>query len=376
MEFKIKPKIDGYLYELVKLGGSDLHIKANSPIFARINGDIMPITTEVLSKEDALQMAKEFLRSRFDEFVKNKDIDLVYVLNENYRFRVNIFFQIDGVSAVFRVIPVEVKTIDELYLPQTVKEIAKLKRGLVLVTGITGSGKSTTMAAMIDEVNRTRAEHVITIEDPVEFVHKNKKAIINQRSLGQDTPSFSSALKASLREDPDIIVVGEMRDLETIEMALHAAETGHLVLSTLHTLDAKETINRIISVFPTTEQNRIRIVLASVLEAIISQRLLKTKDGGRRAALEILRNSERVASLIEEGRDSEITDVMEEGEIYGMQTFNKAIFELYKSGVIDRDEALKHAANKNDLLLMIKEYESSVKSFVGNEDEDIIDLKL
>ncbi len=376
MEFRVKPKIDKYLYELVKLGGSDLHIKANSPIFGRVNGDITPISMDVLSKEDALQMAKEFLRSRFDEFVKNKDIDLVYVLDENYRFRVNIFFQIDGVSAVFRVIPVEVKTIDELHLPKTLKDISKLKRGLVLVTGITGSGKSTTMAAMIDEVNRTRPEHVITIEDPVEFVHKNKKAIINQRSLGQDTPSFSHALKAALREDPDIIVVGEMRDLETIEMALHAAETGHLVLSTLHTLDAKETINRIISVFPTTEQNRIRIVLASVLEAVISQRLLKTKDGGRRAALEILRNSERVASLIEEGRDSEITDVMEEGEIYGMQTFNKAIFELYKSGVIDREEALKHAANKNDLLLMIKEFESSVKDVVGSEDEDVIDLKL
>ncbi len=372
----MKERIDRYLHELIKLGGSDLHIKANYPVYARVQGDIVPISTESLSKEEALNFAKEFTRSRFEELAKNKDIDLVYVLNENYRFRLNIFFQIDGVSAVFRVIPTEVKGIDELGLPQSVHKIADLKRGLVLVTGITGSGKSTTMAAIVDEINSKRAEHIITIEDPVEFVHKNKRSIINQRSLGQDTPSFSKALRAALREDPDIIVVGEMRDLETIEMALHAAETGHLVISTLHTLDAKETINRIISVFPSQEQNRIRIVLASVLEAIVSQRLVKTIDGGRKAALEILFNTERVSSLILEGRENELSDVLAEGEIYGMQSFDQALLELYKAGLIDEEEALHNATNRGDLNLLIKQYNDAVKSKAVGSDSDVIDLKL
>jgi twitching motility protein PilT len=373
-DFGMKERIDRYLEEMIKLGGSDLHIKANSPVYARVSGDIMPITMEEFSKQDALKFAKEFTRSRFEELVKNKDIDLVYILNENYRFRANIFFQIDGVSAVFRVIPTEIKSIEELHLPQSIHKITELRRGLVLVTGITGSGKSTTMAAIIDEINKTRAEHIITIEDPVEFVHKNKKSIINQRSLGQDTPSYARALRAALREDPDIIVVGEMRDLETIEMALHAAETGHLVISTLHTLDAKETINRIISVFPSEEQNRIRIVLASVLEAIVSQRLLKTKDGGRRAALEILFKTERVSSLIEEGRENEIGEVLAEGEIYGMQSFDQAILKLFEEGVIDEEEALRNATSRGDMTLKIKQLQESRKQVVGGE--GIIDLKL
>ncbi|MRJ03348.1 MAG: type IV pilus twitching motility protein PilT [Epsilonproteobacteria bacterium] len=379
-DFGMKAVIDRYLHELVKLGGSDLHIKANSPIYARVSGDIIPISMNQLSKEQALNFAKEFTRSRFKELVENKDIDLVYVLNENYRFRLNIFFQIDGVSAVFRVIPTEIRSIDELGLPKSIRKIAELKRGLVLVTGITGSGKSTTMAALIDEINSTRPEHIITIEDPVEFVHKNKRAIINQRSLGQDTPSYARALRAALREDPDIIVVGEMRDLETIEMALHAAETGHLVISTLHTLDAKETINRIISVFPSEEQNRIRIVLASVLEAIVSQRLLKTKSGGRRAALEILFKTERVHDLILEKREHEISQVLEEGEIYGMQSFDQAILQMYKEGLIDEDEALRNASSRGDLALKIKQYEDSLKSRgkkeVVGDSEGVIELKL
>ncbi len=374
-DFGMRERINRYLEEMIKLGGSDLHIKANSPVYARVNGDITPISMEEFSKEDALKFAKEFTRSRFEELVKNKDIDLVYVLNENYRFRLNIFFQIDGVSAVFRVIPTEIKSVEELKLPQSIKKIAQLKRGLVLVTGITGSGKSTTMAALVDEINRTRAEHIITIEDPVEFVHKNKKSIINQRSLGQDTPSYARALRAALREDPDIIVVGEMRDLETIEMALHAAETGHLVISTLHTLDAKETINRIISVFPSEEQNRIRIVLASVLEAIVSQRLLKTVDGGRRAALEILFKTERVASLIEEARENEIGEVLAEGEIYGMQSFDQAILQLYEEGVIEEEEALRNATSRGDMMLKIKQHNEAQKARVGGDD-GVIELKL
>jgi len=374
-DFGMKERIDRYLRRLIEVKGSDLHIKANAPVYARIQGDIVPLVPEVMSKQDALKFAKEFTRGRFEELVKNKDIDMVYVLNENYRFRLNIFFQIDGVSAVFRVIPTHIQGIDELGLPRSVHKIAQLKRGLVLITGVTGSGKSTTMAAIVDEINAKRAEHIITIEDPVEFVHKDKRSIINQRSLGQDTPSFSRALRAALREDPDIIVVGEMRDLETIEMALHAAETGHLVLSTLHTLDAKETINRIISIFPSSEQNRIRIVLAAVLRAIVSQRLVKTKAGGRVAALEILFNTERVSSMILESKENELSEVLEEGEIYGMQSFDQALLKLYKAGLIEEEEALNNATRRGDLQLLIKQYNDSVKRSEGG-DSDIIDLKL
>jgi len=374
-DFGMKERIDRYLMEMIRLEGSDLHIKANAPVYARVHGEITPITTEVITKEEALNFAKEFTRSRFQEMVENKDIDLIYVMNEQYRFRLNIFFQVDGVSAVFRVIPTKIKSIEELRLPTSLKKITDLKHGLVLVTGVTGSGKSTTMAAILDEINSKRAEHIITIEDPVEFVHQNKRSIVNQRSLGSDTISFSHALRAALREDPDIIVVGEMRDLETIEMALHAAETGHLVFSTLHTLDAKETINRIISVFPTEEQNRIRIILASVLEAIISQRLLKTIKGDRIAALEILFKTERVASLIEENRENEIAQVLKEGQVYGMQSFDQAILELYQNGIIDEEEALRNASNRGDLGLLIKQHQDKQKELVGGG-SDIIGLKI
>ncbi len=373
-DYGMKPVIDRFLVELLERGGSDLHIKANAPIYGRIHGEIVRLSKEIFPKEAALKFAKEFTRKRFDELVQNKDIDLVYVLNEDYRFRVNIFFQLEGISAVFRAIPTKIQTIDELGLPESVKKITDLKRGLVLITGITGSGKSTTMAAIIDAINEKRAEHIITIEDPVEFVYKNKRSIINQRSLGQDTPSYSRALRAALREDPDVIVVGEMRDLETIEMALHAAETGHLVISTLHTLNAKDTINRIISVFPSEEQNHIRIVLASVLEAIVSQRLVKSLDEGRRAAVEVLFNTDRIKSLIIEGREHEIAEALAEGGIHGMRTFDQSLLELYTAGEIDKEEALRNATSRSDLELAIKNYHTQE---AGEEEvASIIDLKL
>ena len=376
-DFRMTKLVEGYLKQLLDYGGSDLHIKANSPVYARVGGDIVPISKEKITKEDALLFAKEFLKSRFEELVKNKDVDMIYILEGEHRFRVNIFFQIDGISAVFRVIPTKIHSIDELGLPQSIKKISELKRGLVLVTGITGSGKSTTMAAILDEINRTRAEHVITIEDPVEFVHQNKNCIINQRSLGQDAVSYARALRAALREDPDIIVVGEMRDLETIEMALHAAETGHLVLSTLHTLDAKETINRIISVFPAEEQNRIRVVLASVLEGIVSQRLVKSKQGGRVAAVEVMLMTERIASMIIDKQEAFITEAIEGGQIYGMQTFDQALLQLYEQGLIDKEEALKNATSKADLALKIKQHEEEQKvKVVGEQDDGVIGLKL
>lgn len=375
-DYRMTKLVRRYLEQLIEYGGSDLHIKANSPIYARVSGDIVPLSKEQISKENALLLAKELLKSRFHELVEQKDVDLIFILDEDHRFRVNIFFQIDGVSAVFRVIPTRVKSIEELQLPPQIKKIAQFKRGLVLVTGITGSGKSTTMAALLHAINTQRAEHIITIEDPVEFVHKNINCIVNQRSLGQDTPSYARALRAALREDPDIIVVGEMRDLETIEMALHAAETGHLVISTLHTLDAKETINRIISVFPIEEQNRIRLVLASVLEAIVSQRLVKTKEGGRRAALEIMFKTQRIAELIAHQQENEIPEAIEAGEIYGMQTFDQALLKLYEEGVIDEEEALSNASSRADMALKIKKSKDEKQASIVGDQDGVIGLKI
>ncbi|MEA3372973.1 MAG: PilT/PilU family type 4a pilus ATPase [Campylobacterota bacterium] len=372
LTFETLKKIRAYLRRMLDAGGSDLHIKANSVVRARINGDIIPLSGEILSKDEAITFAKELLRTRFVEFVEDKELDLVYPFDEKTRFRVNIFFQMDGVSAVFRTIPVEILTIDELGLPSVVHKFTTIERGLVLVTGVTGSGKSTTLAAIINELNWNKRKHIITIEDPIEFVHKDRKCIINQRSVGQDTNSFSRALRASLREDPDIILVGEMRDVETIEIALHAADTGHLVFSTLHTLDAKETINRIISMFPTEEQNRVRMTVGSVIQGVISQRLIPTIEGKRTAALEILVRTARIEQLIMENRDVEIRDTMEEGkEIYGSQSFDQGILDLWKDGKISREEAFNYATSPSDLKLKMEGLEAmtGVKPEDGEEKE-------
>ncbi|HIC43629.1 MAG TPA: PilT/PilU family type 4a pilus ATPase [Sulfurimonas sp.] len=372
LSFETLKKIRAYLQRMIDAGGSDLHIKSNAVVRARINGDIIPLSGEILSKEDALTFAKELLRGRFNEFVKNKELDLVYPYNEKIRFRVNIFFQMDGVSAVFRVIPVKILSIDDLNLPPVVRKFTDAERGLVLVTGVTGSGKSTTLAAIINEINWKKRRHIITIEDPIEFVHKDRKCIVNQRSIGQDTHNFSSALRAALRQDPDIILVGEMRDLETIEIALHAADTGHLVFSTLHTLDAKETINRIISMFPSEEQNRVRLTMSSVLQGIISQRLIPTLDGKRTAAVEVLVRTPRIEQLIMEGRDVEIKDAIEEGkEIYGSQSFDQGILDLYLDKRISQAEAFAYATSKSDLKLKMEGLASTMTKEVVQKGEDV-----
>ncbi len=371
LTFETLKKVRGYLQRMVQSGGSDLHIKANSVVRARVNGEIVPISGEIFSKEDAITFAKELLRHRFAEFVEKKELDLTYPFDENTRFRVNIFFQMEGVSAVFRVIPINILSIEELGLPSVVHKFTQAERGLVLVTGVTGSGKSTTLAALINEINWKRRRHIITIEDPIEFVHKDRKCIVNQRSIGQDSLSFGNALRASLREDPDIILVGEMRDLETIEIALHAADTGHLVFSTLHTLDAKETINRIISTFPTAEQNRIRITLASVLQGVISQRLIPTVDNKRTAALEVLVKTARVSQLIMDNRDVEIRDAIEEGkEIYGSQSFDQAILDLYNAGRISEDKALEYATSASDLKLRMEGLNTRNKSARPSDEDE------
>lgn len=379
-------KVRAYLKKMIELGGSDLHIKANSVIRARINGNIVQFAGDVFAKEDALTFAKELLKGRFGEFLENKEIDLVYPFDEKNRFRVNVFFQMDGISAVFRVVPVQIPSIEELHFPDILKRFTQKERGLILVTGVTGSGKSTTLAALINEINITKKKHIITIEDPIEFVHKDKGCIINQRSVGEDTLSFGAALRASLREDPDIILVGEMRDRETINLALHAADTGHLVFSTLHTIDAKETINRIISTFPTEEQNRVRMSLAGVIQGIVSQRLIPTVDGGRRAAMEVLVHTPTIEKLIMENRDYEIRDAIEKGrDHYKSQSFDQHILELYNEGIITKEKAKDYATSASDLELRMSGLSSSktTKNSTGSEEkeikidktDDIFDLK-
>jgi len=387
LTFEQLKKIRAYLKKMIEIGGSDLHIKANSVIRARINGNIVQFGGGILSKGDAITFAKELLKGRYAEFVEKKEIDLVYPFDENNRFRVNIFFQMDGVSAVFRVIPVQIPTFEELHLPDVIKRFTQIERGLVLVTGVTGSGKSTTLATLINEINKTKKKHIITIEDPIEFVHKDRGCIVNQRSVGQDTLSFGTALRASLREDPDIILVGEMRDKETINLALHAADTGHLVFSTLHTIDAKETINRIIAQFPTDEQNRVRLSVAGVIQGVISQRLIPTVEGGRRAAMEIMLRTPTIEKLIMENRDYEIRDAIEAGkDHYKSQSFDQAILDLYLDGVISKEQALENATSASDLELKISGLSSgkitSVPKAEGEEEEaapineeDIFDLK-
>lgn len=387
LTFEQLKKVRAYLKKMIEVGGSDLHIKANAVVRARIHGNIVQFSGGIFLKEDALTFAKELLKGRFAEFVEQKELDLVYPFDEHNRFRVNIFFQMDGVSAVFRVIPVKIPSFEELHLPDILKSFTNKERGLVLVTGVTGSGKSTTLATLINEINLNKKKHIITIEDPIEFVHKDRGCIINQRSVGQDTLSFGRALRAALREDPDIILVGEMRDKETINLALHAADTGHLVFSTLHTIDAKETINRIIAQFPPDEQNRVRISLAGVLQGVISQRLVPTKDGSRRAAMEILVRTPLIEKLIMENRDYEIRDTIEAGkDHYKSQSFDQSLLDLYNDGIISREQAMEYATSASDLELKINGLSSGkISSTMSSEHkkessqtpnfDDVFDLK-
>jgi len=370
-----------FLYKMIELNGSDLHVKAGGSIRARIRGDIQPLANVQITKEIALALCKELFPERYEEFLKTKEMDFNFKLDEKYRFRGNAFFQMEGPALVMRVIPVEILSLKQLNMPDILYRLSNTERGLVLVTGVTGSGKSTTLAAMISEINHHRSKHIITVEDPIEFVHKEAKCIINQRSVGQDTLSFANALKGALREDPDIILIGEMRDIETVEIALHAAETGHLVFSTLHTLDAKETVNRIIGMFPSEEQNRIRLTLASILEGVISQRLVKTVDGKRAAAMEILARTPRIAELIKESRDDEIKDALEEGHnIYGTQSFDLALVNLVMEGKISEEVALENASSADDLALKIKKTKLAAQAnnpdAQQEEEDDLIGLKM
>lgn len=340
-------------------GASDIHLKVGLPPMFRINGSLVALkNADRLSPEALRVMSEDILNERQKTtLAENLEVDLAYGIAGVGRFRLNIYHQRGTLGMAIRVIPMDVPTVEELQLPKVVKKIAEFRRGLVLVTGTTSSGKSSTLAGMINHLNHTRTCHIMTIEDPIEYLIRDKRCMINQRELGMDTLSFSKAMKSAMRQDPDVILIGEMRDLETIEIAISAAETGHLVLSTLHTLDAAETINRIVSSFPPHQQSSMRQQLASILKAVISQRLVPRADEkGRVPAVEIMMATNRIKELMaDENRINELRQAISEGhKSYGMQTFDQSLMSLYREGMISFEEAMHQATNPADFELRLK----------------------
>jgi len=343
----------------IKSGASDIHLKSGLPPMFRLDGALVPLkNAERLVPEDLQRMTVGIMNPvQKERYETNRECDLAYGIPGLGRFRVNVFQQRGTVAAVFRVIPFGVKSIEQLLLPKIIESVSMEQRGLILMTGTTGSGKSTTLAGMIEHINSNRTCHIVTIEDPIEFLIRDRRSIVNQREIGVDTQSFATALRAALRQDPDVILVGEMRDFETIETAITAAETGHLVMSTLHTLDATETVNRIISVFPPYQQKQVRLQLASILKAVISQRLVPRADGkGRVPALEVLISTARVRECIaDKDRTKELHDAIARGfTTYGMQTFDQSLMHLVRTGLVTYDEALKNVSNADDFALRFR----------------------
>jgi twitching motility protein PilT len=349
--------IDDLLERMVARGASDLHVTAGSQPAIRLHGRLERLDDfERLSADDTQRLLYRIMSTEQQKhFEIKRQIDLSYSIPGLARFRVNIYFQRESLGAAFRLIPAELKTLEDLGLPTQLKEFATKPRGLVLVTGPTGSGKSTTLAALIDEINRTRHDHIMTIEDPIEFLHRHKRCIVNQREIGPDATSFAEALRGALRQDPDVILLGEMRDLETIGTALTAAETGHLVFATLHTQDAPSTVDRLIDVFPAAQQEQIRVQIASTLQGIVTQTLLPTVDGqGRVAALEILLPDDAVRNLIRQAKVEQIYSVMQTGSGRGMQTLEQALAELIMRGRISQETALARSSRPDQLMGLLK----------------------
>ncbi len=344
-------EIHDILKKAVTVGGSDIHLTVGAPAVIRINGELKGVSPELLTPEHTKEYAKTILtKENFEKLLAAGDVDASYQMKGIGRFRVNAFMQKGAVGLVLRTINTTIPPMEKLGLPQVIRDLCHKKRGLILVTGPTGSGKSTTLASMIDYINSNNGDHIITIEDPIEYLHQHKKSIVNQREVGDDTESFASALRASLREDPDIILVGELRDLETIQTAVTAAETGHLVLSTLHTIGAAKTIDRIIDVFPPHQQQQIRVQLSSVLEAVISQQLLPTADNkGRVGAFEIMLSTSAIRNLIREAKVHQMQNSIQTSRDMGMITMDTSLKELYKAGKITKESALKFAVSPDSL---------------------------
>ncbi|RMF63777.1 MAG: type IV pilus twitching motility protein PilT [Calditrichaeota bacterium] len=342
-----KVDLDRLLAFAVQKEASDIHLSAGSPPVLRIHGTLRRLENTPLTSGGLRAVFREILtESQLQTLEKNLELDFAYAIPKVARFRTNLYFQLRGEAAAFRTIPDRVRSLEELRVPKGLYGLCRQKKGIVLVTGPTGSGKSTTLAAMIDLINQERREHILTIEDPIEYVHQNKNCLINQRELGPHTHSFANALRSALREDPDVILVGEMRDLETISLALTAAETGHLVFATLHTLSAAETVNRIVDVFPSEQQGQIRAMFANAVQGIIAQRLLPTRDGrGRVAVHEVLIATSAVRNLIREEKSHQLHSAIQTGASYGMQTMDQALKRYLDEGIISREEALANATD-------------------------------
>jgi twitching motility protein PilT len=359
-------QLNAVLRQAVELGASDVHLKVGQPPVLRRDGELTQLDGADALDDAALSTALETIcrraPQRLQQFYESGDLDLAYQDEELPRFRVNAYRQRGAISLALRVIPKEVPTLEQLTLPGGVEKLAGEHRGLILVTGATGSGKTTTLAAIIDHVNRTRKQHIITIEDPIEILHPDRSCIVNQREVGLDTENFGQALRRALRQDPDTILIGELRDAETAQTALQAAESGHLVLSTLHTIDAAETCGRMVEFFPAEKQEVVRSILAGVLRGVVSQRLLPRAGGGRVAAVEVMVMNSRIADLIREGRTDEITDAVAEGEFHQMQTFTQALIAHVLAGNVDREVAANAATNRHDFLVSLEQAEKQARA--------------
>ncbi|NJD18704.1 MAG: type IV pilus twitching motility protein PilT [Gemmatimonadetes bacterium] len=350
-------QIDQFLKVLVEQEGSDLHLPTGSPPVVRVHGQMTRLKFRDLTNKDMETLVYEIMEEEWRmRFLEKLDYDFAYEIEGLARFRVTVFWQRKGLACVMRTLPTKLLTADQLGLPESVKRFCMLTKGMVLVTGPTGSGKSTTLAAMVDLINETRADHILTIEDPIEFVHPNKKCLVNQREVSTNTKSFANALRAALREDPNVILVGEMRDKETIELGISAAETGHLVFGTLHTNSAPKTVDRIIDVFPADQQDQIRAQLSESLKGVVSQVLLRTKDGkARRAAMEVMVGTSAISNLIRENKVHQIPSLIQTGKKDGMQLLDQHILEYMMSGVISNEEAYMRSNNKQAFRQYLKE---------------------
>ena len=366
-------ELNAVLRRAVELGASDIHLKVGQLPVMRRDGELAPVADHPpLTEADldaALQIISDLTPARREAFYASGELDIAYTSGDLPRFRVNAFRQRGAISFAFRVIPKNVPTFEQLRMPTGVRTMADEHRGLVLVTGATGSGKTTTLAAIIDHINRSRRQHIVTIEDPIEILHDDQGCIVNQREVGIDTESYLAALRRALRQDPDVILIGELRDPESAETALKAAESGHLVFSTMHTVDAAETLGRMIEFFPGNKQAQIRSILAGVLRGIVSQRLLRRQDGGRIAAVEVMVNNSRIADLIRENKTEQIPEAIAEGSFFNMQTFQQALIELVVCGEIDRETAANAATNQHDFVVALEHALKRQAAGVTRQDE-------